>query len=200
MKDFQYCLKRGFKNHRRRVEPLAENPMMTEPDLGQAGLSMEAIPSGRSMPNWLVQSLLEGRRLMVIHPSEDSRQQAIESLHSRGEGLAIDTTHHLTIKRLIGILHLDLRLPVLLEDDGVLFEKTHRALAKAAANYEFPLLMTNPQHRWTRSRSRRLLSLYRELITLRRPWAWQEDIEILGKRNASNTPLQARKSRLGSDA
>lgn len=149
--------------------------MMTEPDLGQAGLSMEAIPSGRSMPNWLVQSLLEGRRLMVIHPSEDSRQQAIENLHSRGEGLAIDTTHHLTIKRLIGILHLDLRLPVLLEDDGVLFEKTHRALAKAAANYEFPLLMTNPQHRWTRSRSRRLLSLYRELITLRRPWAWQED-------------------------
>ena len=148
--------------------------MMTEPEIVLTGLSMEAIPSGRSMPEWLVKSLLEGRRLMIIHPSEESRKQAIENLYSMG-GKSIDTTHHLTIKRLIGILHLDLRLPVLLEDDGVLFEKTHIALAQAAANFEFPLLLTNPQHRWSRSRSRRLLSLYKELVTLRRPWSWEED-------------------------
>ena len=51
-------------------------------------------------------------------------------LHELGGGKAIDTSHHLTINRLIGILHVDLRLPVLLSDDGILFEKTHRALSK----------------------------------------------------------------------
>ena len=149
--------------------------MMTETRTYSTGLSMEAIPSGRAMPGWLVDALLQGRRLMVIHPSEECRRQAIRILHSRGGGKAIDTTHHLTIKRLIGILHLDLRLPALMDDDGILFEKTHRALADLATNYGFPLLQPNPQHRWSRSRSRRLLSLYSELITLRRPWDWEED-------------------------
>ena len=149
--------------------------MMTEHDVASTSLSMEAIPSGRAMPDWFLESLLKGRRLMVIHPSEECRKQAIENLHTRGNGKAIDTTHHLTIKRLIGILHLDLRLPILIEDDGVLFEKTHRALARKAADYGFPLLMSNPRHRWSRSRSRRLLTLYRELSKLRRPWDWEDD-------------------------
>ena len=99
----------------------------------------------------------------------------IEKLHKSGEGKSVDTTHHLTVKRLIGILHLDLRLPVLIEDDGILFEKTHRALAETASNHGFPLLLSNPNHRWSRSRSRRLLTLYRELTKLRKPWDWEED-------------------------
>jgi len=149
--------------------------MMTEHDVASTSLSMEAIPSGRAMPDWLFASLLKGRRLMIIHPSEECRKQTIENLHERGDGNSIDTTHHLTIKRLIGILHLDLRLPVLMEDDGVLFEKTHRALSLTAADHGFPLLLSNPNHRWSRSRSRRLLSLYHELSKLRRPWDWEDD-------------------------
>ena len=148
---------------------------MSEATVSTTGLSMEAIPAGRAMPGWLVDALLSGRRLMIIHPSEECRKQAIEILHLQGGGKAIDTTHHLTIKRLIGILHLDLRLPLLMEDDGVLFEKTHRALAKTAANHGFPLLQSNPQHRWSRSRTRRLLTLYHELTTLRKPWEWEDD-------------------------
>jgi len=149
--------------------------MMTETRLYATGLSMEAVPAGQSMPDWLVDALLHGRRLMVLHPSEASRKQSIEILHSNGDGKSVDTTHHLTIKRLIGILHLDLRLPMVMEDDGILFEKTHMALAKCAKNYGLPLLQSNPQNRWSRSRSRRLLSLHRELINLRRPWDWEED-------------------------
>ena len=154
---------------------LAGLSMTTEQEIASTSLSMEAIPSGRAMPDWLVESLLKGRRLMVIHPSEECRKQAIEKLHRIGDRKSVDTTHHLTIKRLIGILHLDLRLPVLMEDDGILFEKTHRALAKSASEHGFPLLLTNPNHRWSRSRSRRLLTLYRELTKLRRPWDWEED-------------------------
>ena len=149
--------------------------MMTEEPVALTDLSMEAVPAGRAIPEWLMSSLLDGRRLMIIHPSEECRKQTIESLHRLGEGKAIDTSHHLTINRLIGILHLDLRLPVMLQDDGVLFEQTHQALSHEASEYGFPNLLSNPKHKWSRSRSRRLLALYRELTSLRRPWDWEED-------------------------
>ena len=151
--------------------------MLTEVEVASNFLSMEAVPAGLAMPNWLTTSLLSGSRLMVIHPSEQSRKQTIELLHEKGGGKSIDTSHHLTINRLIGILHVDLRLPVLLEDDGILFEKTHRALSREASNHGFPLLLSNPKHKWSRSRSRRLLSLYKELTKLRRPWDWEGDPE-----------------------
>ena len=149
--------------------------MMTETRQYSTGLSMEAVPAGQSMPDWLVDALLHGRRLMVIHPSEESRKQNIELLYNYGDGKSIDTTHHLTVKRLVGILHLDLRLPALMEDDGILFEKTHKALALTAKDHGFPLLQANPQNRWSRSRSRRILSLHKELVKLKRPWDWEED-------------------------
>ena len=149
--------------------------MLTEPVAAKTQLSMEAVPAGQAMPDWLVSSLLEGKRLMVIHPSEQCRKQSIEMLHELGGGKAIDTSHHLTINRLIGILHVDLRLPVLLSDDGILFEKTHRALNKEASGEIFSDLLSNPKHKWSRSRTRRLLSLYKELTKLKRPWDWEED-------------------------
>jgi hypothetical protein len=149
--------------------------MMTETQTNSIGLSMEAVPAGRAMPDWLVDSLLSGRKLMVIHPTEAARKQAISNLLKQKGGGIIDTTHHLTMARLVGILHLDLRLPAVLENDGPLFEKSHRALAEAAKEYGFPLLQPNPQHRWSRSRSRRLLSLHRELISLANPWDWPDD-------------------------
>ena len=138
-------------------------------------VSMEATPSGQSIPDWLMAALLDGRRLMVIHPSEASRSQAIEEIHSCSKGAAVDTTHHLTLKRLTGILHLDLRLPRLLNDDGILFEKTHRAIAAAAADFGFPLLQPHPTHRWSRSRTKRLLNLHKELAILENPWDWDQD-------------------------
>ena len=70
---------------------------MSEATVSTTGLSMEAIPAGRAMPGWLVDALLSGRRLMIIHPSEECRKQAIEILHLQGGGKAIDTTHHLSL-------------------------------------------------------------------------------------------------------
>ena len=149
--------------------------MLSEQGVANTQLSMEAVPAGQAMPDWLVYSLLEGKRLMIIHPSEQCRKQSIEMLHELGGGKAIDTSHHLTINRLIGILHVDLRLPVLLSDDGILFEKTHRALSKEVSGETLSVLLPNPKHKWSRPRTRRLLSLYKELTKLKRPWNWEDD-------------------------
>ena len=54
--------------------------MMIQPQSTSIGLSMEAVPAGRAMPEWLVKSLLSGRKLMVIHPTEAARKQVISSL------------------------------------------------------------------------------------------------------------------------
>ena len=149
--------------------------MLTEAVVAKTQLSMEAVPAGQAMPDWLISSLVEGKRLMVIHPSEQCRKQSIERLHALGAGKSIDPSHHVTINRLISILHVDLRLPVLLSDDGILFEKTHRALSAEASGESFSGLLSNPKHKWSRSRTRRLLSLYKELTKLKRPWDWEED-------------------------
>ena len=77
--------------------------MMTEQVVADIGLSMEAIPSGRAMPDWLLQSLIDGRRLMIIHPSEECRKQTIQSLYEKGNGKSVDTSHHLTVKRLTSV-------------------------------------------------------------------------------------------------
>ena len=149
--------------------------MLSEQDVAKTRLSMEAVPAGQAIPDWLTSSLLDGRRIMIIHPSEHCRKQSIEMLHKLGSGKSIDTSHHLTINRLIGILHVDLRLPVLMEDDGILFEKTHRALEKEASEDTFSYLLSNPKQKWSRSKTRRLLLLYKELTKLKRPWDWEED-------------------------
>ena len=149
--------------------------MSSMTEIESPGLSMEATPSGRSMPDWLTKALLSGRRILVIHPSEESRSRTLEKLNKLGNGRSIDTTHHLTLKRLTGILHIDLRLPTVLENDGVLFEKTHIALRNAAKEFKFPHLLSNPSHSWTRSRTRRLLALYQETVTLKKPWSWSND-------------------------
>ena len=166
--------------------------MLTEQVVAKTQLSMEAVPAGQAMPDWLISSLADGKRLMIIHPSEHCRKQSIEMLHKLGGGKAIDTSHHVTINRLIGILHVDLRLPVLLSDDGILFEKTHRALNQEASGDTFSNLLSNPKQKWSRSRTRRLLSLYKELTKLKRPWDWEEDP---GARSCDKI-LQAMESKL----
>ena len=134
LKGLDSGFRHDFKNHRQGVRSFAGDIMLSTTQSDATGLSMEAVPAGRAMPEWLVDALIDGRRLMVIHPTEESRRQAIKLLHSQKGGGVIDTTHHLTLIRLIRIIHLDLRLPVLLEDDGVLFELCHNALITAASD------------------------------------------------------------------
>jgi len=149
--------------------------MMSTNESEQSILSMEAIESGVGTPSWLLEALVSGQRVMVIHPTEASRKQTISDLHDMMDGGIVDSSHHLTIQRFISMLHIDLRLPAVMEDDGVTFELTHRALSSHAADYGFPLIQPNPENVWTRSRSHRVLSLHREIISLLKPQNWEED-------------------------
>ena len=69
-------------------------------------LSMEAIQAGIGTPNWLLESIKSGERLIVIHPTEASRKQTISKLHSISEGGIVDSSRHLTVQRLISVLHI----------------------------------------------------------------------------------------------
>ncbi len=152
--------------------------MMTiRPEVNYSMLSMETVPAGLSMPEWLF-AALQGTaksRLLIIHSSEQARRQAIDALLDAQGGGILDTTHHLTLGRLISQLHLDLRLPKLLVDDAMLFERTHSALSAAAKALEFPLLHPDPQVTWSRSKSEHLLKLHSGLMGLESPWSWNED-------------------------
>lgn len=138
-------------------------------------LSMEAIEAGIGTPDWLLEAIVMGQRLMIIHPTEASRKQTISELHMMMGGGIVDSSHHLTIQRFISMLHIDLRLPAVMEEDGVTFELTHQALSSHATDYGFPLIQPNPQHAWTRSRSHRVLALHREIISLIKPQNWEDD-------------------------
>ena len=122
--------------------------MMSANKSEQPILSMEAIEAGVGTPSWLLEAIVSGQRLMIIHPTEASRKQTISDLHDMMNGGIVDSSHHLTIQRFISMLHIDLRLPAVMEDDGVTFELTHQALSSHATDYGFPcLLYTSPSPR-----------------------------------------------------
>ena len=149
--------------------------MIGEAILTSPKLSMEAVEPGIGMPDWLTEGILSGRRIMVIYPTEGARKQGINKLHSSMKTGIVDSSHHVTIQRLISTLHIDLRLPSTMEDDGVTFELTHRALQSHAEDFGFPLIQPNPDYKWNRSKSTRILSLHRHLISLINPKQWEDD-------------------------
>ena len=93
--------------------------MVLSSEYVSGSLSMEAIQAGIGTPNWLLESIKSGERLIVIHPTEASRKQTISKLHSISEGGIVDSSRHLTVQRLISVLHIDLRLPAIMADDGI---------------------------------------------------------------------------------
>ena len=138
-------------------------------------LSMEAIKPGTGAPDWLLNAIISGERLIVLHPNEASRKQTISNLHSMSSGTVVDSSRHLTLQRMLAVLHIDLRLPSIMNDDGITFELTHRELSLSASEYGFPLIHPNPEIPWSRSRTRRVLSLHREIFSLRNPSDWEDD-------------------------
>ena len=173
--------------------------MMSETETSSTGVSMEETPSGEILPEWLLKALISGHRLMIIYPSEESRKLHIQRLHDSESTGLIDTTLHITLKRLVSILHLDLRLPSVLEDDGILLERVHEGLKKASKEFRLLNLLSNPSAIWTRSKTKRLLTLYKEISSLSKAWSWEDDpgakvcdevlIEI-GKELNSTHPLR----------
>jgi len=181
--------------------------MMSSAQSLNSGVTMEETPAGEIMPSWLFDALISRNRLMVLYPTEASRKISIKRLHNTGKSGLIDTTLHVTLKRLISTLHLDLRLPSVMEDDGILFERVHEGLKVASQDYRLSGLMSNPNAKWNRSKTRRLLSLYKEISSLKSPWNWEEDpgakvcddvLKEIGKKYNSTHPLRVEREVLKS--
>ena len=69
--------------------------MMSDIEFEQPILSMEAIEAGVGAPGWLLEAIVSGQRVMVIHPTEASRKQTISDLHKMMDGGLVDSSHHL---------------------------------------------------------------------------------------------------------
>jgi hypothetical protein len=139
--------------------------------------TIEMQPVSTHFPTWLSGAFQAGtaQGLLVVYPNEGARSQALNMLS--GQGLAVDTTHHLTLGRLVDLLHLDLKRPRKLEDGPALFAVIHEFTLQAAERGDLPLLFapTNESRTWLPFNTERLLSLHQGLMDLDNPWRWDED-------------------------
>ena len=142
-----------------------------------ATCTIEPQPAAEHFPAWLEASFIDGdaHQLLVIYPNEASRKQALNVLS--GHGLSVDTTHHLTLPRLVDLLHLDLKQPRKLQDGPGLFSVVHELTKRAAERGDLPLLFapTHESRAWLPYNTERLLSLHAALMDLDHPWRWDED-------------------------
>ena len=142
----------------------------------QENISIEAVASGDNIPSWLFDALCKGdcENHLFVYPNEDSRSQILHRLAQRK--IPIDTTHHLTLQRLIPLMILDLGLPPLLSNSTGLFLSIHNRTKHAAESGKLPLLFApQAQRQWTSYQTERLLSLHHSLSELNNPWIWDED-------------------------
>ena len=141
----------------------------------QVPITKEAIPHGLAVPQWLEDGIQteSGKDILIIHSNDNSRTSLLQQLSMNG--VPADTTRHVTIQRLVASLHLDLRLPGILENDATLFSLIHEECVKAAKNNQFPLMHSGEYGAWTTFKSERLLQLHRVLSEVRDPKAWQDD-------------------------
>ena len=139
-------------------------------------LSVEPIASGRLIPDWLVTDLIMNPNTdkLIIYPSENARKACLAKLSEHIS--SIDTSKHLTLKRLFSSLFLDLRLPNVMDNDSLLFSLVHQTMARWANSGKFPLMFTASEGRkWSEFKTERLLQLHAELSELKPPWNWDND-------------------------
>lgn len=138
-------------------------------------VTSEYAPAGAGLPTWLFGALTAENppNVMVLHPNELHRQQTLEALYDAA--VTVHPQHHLTLNRLIRLLHTDLRLPVLLDDDTSNFMALHARCEMAANDAKFPFLYTPGVGSWTMAKTKRIQHLHGELMKLRQPFAWQND-------------------------
>ena len=142
-----------------------------------SAITIEVQPLSAHFPGWLQEAFVERKadELLIVYPNEPSRSQALNFL--AGLGLSVDTTHHLTLGRLVDLFHLDLKLPRKLQDGPALFNVVHEMTKQAAEKGDLPLLFapTKQNRVWRPNNTERLLALHRELMNLDAPWNWDED-------------------------
>ena len=110
---------------------------------------------------------------MVIHPTEQHRKDTLESLHHRGS--SPNPQLHITLNQLLRLLHVDFRLPVLLDDEASSFMGIHKRCAVAAEQHKFPLLHTGANGNWTMKKTQRLQHLHGHLSSLLNPFDWENN-------------------------
>ena len=105
-------------------------------------VTSEHVPAGVGIPDWLHEAFLDGQAssLLLLHPNELHRQQTLERMHAAH--VTPNPQQHLTINRLVRLLHVDLRLPVLLDDEASNLMAIHARCVAAAEQGEFPSCMS----------------------------------------------------------
>ena len=152
-------------------------------------ISIEHTNPGKNLPDWLIKHQLKLAkwtdsedstypRILVIYSNEESRKQALKKLNII-ENIPIDSSLHLTIPRLIDNLHSDLRLPTIINDDGILFEIIHNNCVNVAENAGFPRLHSNLKITWSRGKTRMLDQLHRQVCERRLPSEWDADPGVI---------------------
>lgn len=138
-------------------------------------ITSERVPSGQGMPPWLSQALLtvDDPGLLVVHPNEAHRQQTLQRLHDMGGHPSPQS--HTTMNQLLRLLHVDFRLPVMLNDDVTNFMGLHRKCEEAAEDFAFPLLHTPGAGAWSIQKTKRLVTLYAEVAPMRSPFSWSSN-------------------------
>ena len=145
-------------------------------------ISIESTPSGAIMPIWLQDVICqaEHRNLLILYPNESSRQSKLNQLSKMNS--SIDSSRHLTIKRLIRALLTDLRQPNVIDEDSVLLYETHRECVTRAIKGKFPLLHMNGKQ-WGLGKTQRLIQLHKEIAKLPKIPRWESDPGIAEFRN-----------------
>ena len=149
---------------------------MSRGEISDASISIEATPSGLNLPKWLNDELISSNpsEILILHPSERARKDTLSKLSQNRS--SIDTSKHLTLQRLFSTLHLDFRLPNLMEDDALMFSLTHDMVEKHAQKGNFPLMFSPfKDKQWAEYKTQRLQQLHRELSEIKTPWKWEND-------------------------
>ena len=105
-------------------------------------VTSEHVPAGVGIPDWLHEAFLDGQAssLLLLNPNEFHLQQTLERMHAAH--VTPNPQQHLTINRLVRLLHVDLRLPVLLDDEASnLMRFMHDALLRPS-RANFPSCMS----------------------------------------------------------
>ena len=129
------------------------------------GVTIESTPSGKLIPDWLDKAIIDdlANNIVIIYPSESARQAYLSQISSKKPSL--DSSKHLTIKRLVRALLTDYRQPKVLDDDSILLGLVHHECIIRAKKGRFPFIHRQ-ENQWSLTKTQRLQKLHKELTRL----------------------------------
>ena len=99
--------------------------------MGEYAITSEFIPPGQGAPDWLFSGLSDSleSNIMIVHPTEQHRKATLDTLGQ--QGMVAQPQEHVTMNQLLRLLHVDFRLPVLLDHEASSFIGIHRMCTDA---------------------------------------------------------------------